>query len=403
MEQSQKIQANRLNHLKQMVGLFDLSKPLDLFIKEYFQQHKNFGSRDRRFYRNIVYNYFRLANLKLDENINYHLAATISGDNEFADYMGTLTLLEFPPNLDIENYLNITGKKAEDIYPFAKNISEQIDIKNWVNNFFNKTRVWVRVEKGNINNVVAYLNNNNIPFANEKANTFSFDTNVDVKDIAAKTSSTIIVQDLSSQLAAGDIQLKEDSKVWDCCAGSGGKSLMLHSRYPTANFFVSDIRTNILDNLRRRFQSSGIKDYAWNVVDLLSLNKQPITFNTLNLDHRPAIAINSFDTIIVDAPCSGSGTWKRTPEQLKQFTEQSLSDYASRQIKILDNIIPYLKTNGKLIYMTCSIYKTENEDIVNHFITEKKLVLINSQYYNCTDKGGDSIFKAELQIVSDKW
>lgn len=396
MEQQHKIQANRLLHLKQLVGLFDLSKPLDLFMKEYFQQHKNFGSRDRRFYRNIVYNYFRLSNLKLSENIQYHVAAAISGDEVFATYMATLTSLDLEPNLPIENYINVVGKKMEDVYPLSNNISKQIDVNNWVNNFFNKTRVWVRVEKGNINNLVDYLNKNAIPFTNEKANTFSFETNVDIKDIAAKTSSTIIVQDLSSQLATGDIQLREDSKVWDCCAGSGGKSLMLFSRYPTVNFYVSDIRDNIMDNLRRRFKSSGIKDYAWAVIDLLNMSQEKITFNSIDSDHKPAIAIKSFDTVIIDAPCSGSGTWKRTPEQLKQFTEQSLKDYAARQKQIVNKVTPYLKRGGKLIYMTCSIYKTENEDIVNDILKEKKLELISSQYYNCTDKGGDSIFKAEM-------
>jgi len=397
LEQQHKIQANRLLHLKQLVGLFDLSKPLDVFIKEYFQQHKNFGSRDRRFYRNIVYNYFRLSNLKLAENIQYHLAAAISGDEVFGAYMASLTSLDLPPNLPIEDYIKGVKKNSSDIYPFSNYISEQIDVKNWVNNFFNKTRVWTRVEKGNINNLVEYFNVHAIPFTNEKANTFSFDTNIDIKDLSAKTSSTIIVQDLSSQLATGDIQIKEDSKIWDCCAGSGGKSLLLHSRYPTANFYVSDIRDNILDNLKRRFKSSGIKDYAWVVIDLLSLNQEKIFFNSIDSDHKPAVAIKSLDTIIVDVPCSGSGTWKRTPEQLKQFTEQNLNDYAARQIQIVNNIIPYLKRGGKLIYMTCSIYKNENEDIVNYLVKEKKLDLINSQYYNCTDKGGDSIFKAELQ------
>ncbi len=398
MEQQHKIQANRLLHLKQMVGLFDLSKPLDLFVKEYFQQHKNFGSRDRKFYRNIVYNYFRLANLKLAENTQYHLAAAISGDDVFGTYMASLTGLDLTPNLPIESYIKAVGKNAEDIYPLSNYISGQIDVKNWVNNFFNKTRVWARVEKGNINNLVEYLNKNAILFTNEKANTFSFETNVDIKDIAAKTSSTIIVQDLSSQLATGDIQLKEDCKVWDCCAGSGGKSLSLYNRYPSANFYVSDIRDNILDNLRRRFKSSGIKDYAWGVIDLLTLNQEKITFNSIDSDHKPAIALKSFDTIIVDAPCSGSGTWKRTPEQLKQITEQNLTEYVARQKQIVNNVIPYLKRGGKLIYMTCSIYKNENEDIVNYLVNEKKNDLVNSQYYNCTDKGGDSIFKAELQI-----
>src|SRR6185503_19320229 len=90
--------------------------------------------------------------------------------------------------------------------------------------------------------------------------------------------------------------------VWDCCAGSGGKSIMVYDIDPNISLTVSDVRESILSNLKKRFQQAGIKNYQSFITDLAS--------------NRPGIADLKPEVIICDAPCTGSGTWSRTPEQL---------------------------------------------------------------------------------------
>ena len=82
--------------------------------------------------------------------------------------------------------------------------------------------------------------------------------------------------------------------------------------------------------------------------------------------------------IIADVPCTGSGTWSRTPEQLFFFDEKDISKYSSLQKKILTNTIPRLKAGGWLLYVTCSVFREENEGNVK-FIEETFAVSLQKQ------------------------
>ena len=143
---------------------------------------------------------------------------------------------------------------------------------------------------------------------------------------------------------------------------------------------VSDIRETILKNLHQRFKSAGIINYESFVTDLsLADNK------TIKKD---------FDLIICDAPCSGSGTWGRTPEQLVYFKRSTLQNYVDSQKKILSNAIPHLKRAGLLVYITCSVFEAENEGVVN-FITESlNGKLLDMQLLKGYQQQSDSMFVA---------
>jgi len=79
----------------------------------------------------------------------------------------------------------------------------------------------------------------------------------------------------------------------------------------------------------------------------------------------PEIHDYEFDGIILDAPCTGSGTWGRTPEIICQFEEFKIKSFQNLQLLIAANVIKYLKPGKPLIYITCSVFKEENEEIVS--------------------------------------
>ena len=104
-----------------------------------------------------------------------------------------------------------------------------------------------------------------------------------------------------------------------------------------------------------------------------------------------------FDGIIADVPCSGSGTWARSPEWLqKNIMDQVADYYVPLQRSIVSNVITSLKNNFPLIYITCSVFKEENEENVEFFLNQFQLKLEKSAYLSGYASGGDTLFAARF-------
>jgi 16S rRNA (cytosine967-C5)-methyltransferase len=172
-------------------------------------------------------------------------------------------------------------------------------------------------------------------------------------------------------------------KVWDCCAASGGKSIMIHDLLGPVSLTVSDIRPSILANLRKRFQNAGISADSTLVADL-----------TKGL---PAGLNQQFDLVIADVPCTGSGTWARTPEQLAFFDPGSIPVFAKRQTVIACQAWEALRNKGYLVYITCSVFHQENEEVVQQVTAKTGANAIFMQSIDGTASRADSMFMAVLQ------
>ncbi|MBK5285719.1 MAG: RsmB/NOP family class I SAM-dependent RNA methyltransferase, partial [Bacteroidia bacterium] len=168
---------------------------------------------------------------------------------------------------------------------------------------------------------------------------------------------------------------------WDACSGSGGKSLLLYEKENSVKPTVSDTREKILFNLKERFKRAGIRNYKTQI---------------LNLETESFPSDELFDGIIVDAPCTGSGTWARSPEWLSCFNPKSINEYSARQKLIVGNVLKNLKQNSPVIYITCSVFKMENEENVNYFTENFNLALEKSGYMKGYEKGADTLFVARM-------
>ena len=148
---------------------------------------------------------------------------------------------------------------------------------------------------------------------------------------------------------------------------------------------ASDVRTTIIQNLRKRLETAGISRYQSFVADI----SIPI----------PQLKGHSFDLIICDAPCTGSGTWGRTPENLLFFEEETIQQFSQLQQKIVSNTIPHLASEGYFLYITCSVFKAENEAVVS-FIQQQfpKLQLISSSLIIGHKKRADTMYAALLKF-----
>jgi 16S rRNA (cytosine967-C5)-methyltransferase len=146
---------------------------------------------------------------------------------------------------------------------------------------------------------------------------------------------------------------------------------------------VSDIRRSILYNLEKRFATAGIAGYKRFVADIAG--------------SAGSLPLSEQDLIICDAPCTGSGTWGRTPEQLFFFNDSEITRYAELQKIISSSAIRYLKAGGHLLYITCSVFRDENEEVVKYLSDSYNLSVLEMRVIKGYDKKADTMFAALLK------
>jgi 16S rRNA C967 or C1407 C5-methylase (RsmB/RsmF family)/NOL1/NOP2/fmu family ribosome biogenesis protein len=161
----------------------------------------------------------------------------------------------------------------------------------------------------------------------------------------------------------------EPIKILDLCAAPGGKSTLINSALNNDDLLVSNeiIKTRVpvlCDNLNR-----------WGTANVIVTNNDPRDLGKLT---------GFFDIILVDAPCSGSGMFRKDPAAMNEWSEANVSSCHQRQERILADVYPALKDGGHLIYSTCSYSHPENEDILDwlckEFAMETRRIPINADW-----------------------
>ncbi len=164
----------------------------------------------------------------------------------------------------------------------------------------------------------------------------------------------IEVQDAGSQAIAPFLQAEPGQRVVDACAGAGGKSLHLSALMENKGKIIAlDVHTYKLDELRRRARRAS----AFNV-EAREINKTSI--NRLR---------GSADRLLLDVPCSGLGVLKRNPDAKWRLKPDSILQVRKTQLEILESYADILKSGGKLVYATCSILPSENQNQIEHFLS----------------------------------
>ncbi len=158
------------------------------------------------------------------------------------------------------------------------------------------------------------------------------------------------VQEASSMLIAQCLDFSQDQVVLDLCAAPGGKSTLIASKLSPDSFLVSN-------------EIVGSRSRA--LVDNLSRWGKPNTMVTVNHPRDFSHLRHTFDTIVVDAPCSGEGMFRKDPSVIETWTPGVVRHCALRQKEILGQVTNALKPGGRLIYSTCTYNSTENEAIIN--------------------------------------
>lgn len=163
------------------------------------------------------------------------------------------------------------------------------------------------------------------------------------------------IQDEGAQLVSHMVNTDSTSSILDACAGTGGKTTHLAAILKNkGRIFAVDQRTEKLHELQKDAKRLGINIIETQVLDLSK--------------KLPGLFQEKFDCVLVDAPCSGTGTLRRNPEIKWRLTEKDLRHFTTTQKAILQNTSTAVNKGGSLIYCTCSLLPEENENIVDHFL-----------------------------------
>jgi len=165
------------------------------------------------------------------------------------------------------------------------------------------------------------------------------------------------VQDEGSQIVAQLVDARAGQRVIDFCAGAGGKTLAMAADMKNKGRILAwDTSEKRLTQMTPRLRRAGVDNVQTHVIE----SEQDAFIKR----HK-----GTADRVLVDAPCSGSGTWRRNPDLKWRFTRQDLDEVVALQQSILQSAARLVKPGGRLIYATCSIVKEENEHQITKFLT----------------------------------
>ncbi|KAF2328672.1 RsmB/NOP family class I SAM-dependent RNA methyltransferase [Flavobacterium ginsenosidimutans] len=197
------------------------------------------------------------------------------------------------------------------------------------------------------------------------------------------------VQDANSQLVAGFLDVKPGMRVVDTCAGAGGKTLHMASLMENKGQLIAmDLYESKLKQLKLRAKRNGAFNIEYRIIDSTKVIKKL---------HEKA------DRVLIDAPCSGLGVLKRNPDSKWKLQPEFIDNIRKVQSEVLESYSKIVKPGGKLVYATCSVLPSENQEQVEKFLkTEigKQFTFIEDRKMLASKSGFDGFYMALLERKS---
>ncbi len=303
-EEPQAEKENRLHrYLAYSASLLEKYKgdePFHLYLKKYFSANRKHGSRDRKLISSLCYDYFRLGfgvSPTLDMNEKFFLGIFLC--EKEASPLQDFLPAPWREKINLPLAEKIEWAKAmfhpEMIFPFKDELSDQIDANAFCRAFLIQPKLFVRIRAGNRNKVFSRLKSSNVTFEEINKSCLAFSNSEKVSSVL-NIDKEAVIQDLNSQRTGEFMSIFSGSHqghltVWDCCAASGGKSILAFDLLKNIELTVSDTRKNILKILQERFRKAGISEYHSFVADLAY---PPVK----------ELSCQAFDFIIADVPCT---------------------------------------------------------------------------------------------------
>jgi 16S rRNA (cytosine967-C5)-methyltransferase len=330
-------------------------------IQAIFATNRAFGSRDRKLYRELIYTTLRYLPwveplLDLDPDRATQTVAWLASDlpatRAFRAAM-TTGWPACPPTLAAKA-AHLKSDPAE-LVPawFTRHTAEALGAAN-LDTLNARAPLWLRLQADDAGKVLNEFTVQKWDFRRSDVlpDAVQLLTDADVKRTESWEQGLVEVQDLGSQLILASVGVEPGGRWLDACAGAGGKSLQLARLLGAAGSVAAyDVRREALRELEIRATRAGLVGRGRDRITILT---SPPT--------------EAYDGVLVDAPCSGSGTWRRSPHLKWTTSAADITQAAEKQRVLLNEFSARVRPGGRLVYATCSLSRFENEDVVAGFL-----------------------------------
>lgn len=358
----------REKHILRIFEEYDTSPvPLDLFLSRYFRENKSVGSKDRAVICETVYGIIRWKGL-----LDYLIDKPTTWEKRVHMWK-EIDPFSFASKEDIPPHIRVSFPK----YLFDQFV-ESHGIENALKlcldcNTPAPTTIRVNSLKITREEMIECWRDKYPIHSCEKApHGIIFERRINFFELDEFKKGYFEVQDEGSQLLAELIKAKPGQHVLDYCAGSGGKTLAFGPKMNNkGQIFLHDIRSFILYEAKKRLRRAGIQ------------NAQICPPN----DPKLSKLKKGMDWVLVDSPCTGTGTLRRNTDMKWKFTEETLNRLVGQQRVIFEKALSFLKPDGRIVFGTCSLLNQENQDQISHFIKTYSLELESHPFQSLPVEG----------------
>ncbi|MBS0622382.1 MAG: RsmB/NOP family class I SAM-dependent RNA methyltransferase [Verrucomicrobia bacterium] len=342
--------------------------PLDLHLSRYFKKLKSIGSSDRRFIGEQVYGLIRRQVL-LD-----HLGAKtweerldLYQKNPSYDNLPDFVRAGIPEPI----YAHLQHHYGDRAFEIARSVTSKAP-----------TTVRANGLKITREALLSQIGGSPTSLAPQG---IVFEERVQLMHTPQFKEGLFELQDEASQVIAGLAEVNVGDEVLDYCAGSGGKALAIAPLMQgKGQLYLHDIRLGSLAQAKLRLKKAGVQ------------NGQIVPPD----DRRLKLLKGRINWLFLDVPCSGSGAWRRCPEQVIRFSLADLPHFVQLQRDIFAKALTFLAKEGKIVYSTCSLFPEENEEQMAFFAKEHQLQVVKKVHILPSIGGMDGMFGAVFCALS---
>ena len=337
--------------------------PADRVLARFFKRHRELGSRDRRFLSETFFSWFRWFGWTRPLGLELGEAASLAVHLDQTEVHPALASNKWPALGDktLDEKLAALRGLGDEFQGLEKSMlafpefGKSVNLPEGKEDLFYETLqtrppTWLRLRNDVFKKM---LSEAGIPFEEhpQVENAVSIPAGRSLG--ALGHGGQFEVQDIASQAVVAVAAPEKGSDWWDACAGAGGKTLQMADLIgPTGKILGTDVREQALKEMKKRARTDGISYIRSQPHDLA--NEDPFT--------------KQWDGVVVDAPCSGWGTWSRNPDARWRSDPRDPAQKRNLQVRMLKNAAQCVKPGGLLIYAVCTFTREETTEVLERFL-----------------------------------
>ncbi len=387
-----------------LVAIFNDGEYADKVVARALKRDKRWGSADRKFVAETIYEIVRWKRLYAEVA---EVKEPFNRDNLWRIFGVWAVLRGYP----IPDWNQLEGTPARKIKGRFDELSKTRRIKESIPDWMDELgvaelgeQIWSKEISAQNQPAKVILRTNTLKTTREKLRAILMDLNIETEFLKEQPDALLLkeranvfltdafkeglfeVQDANSQLVAQFLDVEPGMRVVDACAGAGGKTLHLASLMENKGQLIAmDLYESKLKQLKLRAKRNGAFNIEYRIIDSTKVIKKL---------HEKA------DRVLIDAPCSGLGVLKRNPDSKWKLQPEFIDNIRKVQAEVLENYSKMVKPGGKLVYATCSVLPSENQEQVKKFLateTGKNFTFVKDLPLLASESGFDGFYMALMQ------